>query len=188
MMHLEKTWSSAILSGLVSGTVASVVSTVALSILGKAELGKFAAPVNGPSQWIWGRHAPYQDHFSLRYTLIGYAIHHAASIFWAIWYEKLRQQLPPAESAATILAPAVATTAAAYAVDFHFTPKRLTPGFEHRLSQPSLLIVYGTFALGLAMTVLLYRKPPRRRCTASRFASPINVARGKSGVTAFRKH
>jgi len=36
MMRLEKTWSSAILGGLVSGTVASVVSTVALSILGKA--------------------------------------------------------------------------------------------------------------------------------------------------------
>ena len=188
MTRLEKTWSSAILGGLVSGTVASVVSTVALSILGKAELGKSAAPINGPSQWIWGRHAPYQDDFSLRYTLIGYAIHHAASVFWAIWYEKLRQQLPPAESAAAVLAPAVATTVAAYAVDFHFTPKRLTPGFEHRLSQRSLLIVYGTFALGLAAAVLFVRKPPRRRYTPSKFASPINAGRGKSGAPAFRKH
>lgn len=160
-----KTWSSAIFNGLVSGAVASVVSTVALSILGKAELGKYAAPVNGPSQWIWGRHAPYQDHFSLRYTLIGYAIHHAASVFWAIWYEKLRQQLPPAKSTAAVLAPAVATAAAAYAVDFHFTPKhltpRLTPGFEHRLSQPSLLIVYSIFALGLAATALVASHRPR---------------------------
>lgn len=175
MTHLEKTWSNAILGGLVSGTVASVVSTVALSILGKAELGKSAAPVNGPSQWIWGRHAPYQDGFSLRYTLIGYAIHHAASIFWAIWYEKLRQQLPPAKSTATVLAPAVATTVAAYTVDFHFTPKqltpRLTPGFEHRLSQPSLLIVYGAFALGLAATALFSRKLPRRRYIASTASS-----------------
>lgn len=187
MMRPEKTWSSAVLSGLVSGTVASIVSTIALSILGKAELGKFAAPVNGPSQWIWGRHAPYQDQFSLRYTLIGYGIHHAASVFWAIWYEKLRQQLPPAESAATVLAPAVATTAAAYAVDFHFTPQRLTPGFEHRLSQRSLLIVYGTFALGLAVTVLLSRKPPLRRCTTSRASSPINATRIKPDVAAFRK-
>lgn len=170
MTRLEKTWSSAILGGLVSGTVASVVSTVALSILGKAELGKSAAPVNGPSQWIWGRHAPYQDDFSFRYTLIGYGIHHAASIFWAIWYEKLRQQLPPAKNTATVLAPAVATSVAAYVIDFHFTPKRLTPGFEHRLSQPSLLIVYGAFALGLAATVLFSRKLPRRRYTASKFA------------------
>lgn len=167
MRRLEKTWSSAILGGLVSGTVASVVSTAALLILGKAELDKSAAPVNGPSQWIWGKPALYQDCFSLRYTLIGYAIHHSASVFWAIWYEKLRQQIPPAESTAAILAPAVATTAAAYVVDFHFTPKRLTPGFEHRLSQPSLLIVYGAFALGLAATVLFSRKLPRRRYAAS---------------------
>lgn len=172
MTRPEKTWRSAIFSGLVSGAVASVVSTVALSILGKVELGKSAAPVNGPSQWIWGRHAPYQDHFSLRYTIIGYAIHHVASVFWAIWYEKLRQQLPPAKSTAAVLAPAVATTAAAYVVDFHFTPKqltpRLTPGFEHRLSQPSLFIVYGAFALGLAATALLAREHPYRRHTRSR--------------------
>lgn len=167
MTRPGKTWSSAILNGLVSGAVASVVSTIALSILGKAELGKSAAPVNGPSQWIWGRHAPYQDHFSLRYTIIGYAIHHAASVFWAIWYEKLRQQLPTAKSTAAVLAPAVATTTAAYAVDFHFTPKRLTPGFEHRLSQSSLLIVYGTFALGLAATALVARQDSRRRHTGS---------------------
>lgn len=165
MAHHGKNWSRTIRAGLVSGAVASIASTIALSILGKAELGKSAAPVNGPSQWIWGRHAPYQDHFSLRYTIVGYAIHHAASVFWAIWYEKLRQRFPPAKSTAAVLAPAVATTAAAYAVDFHFTPKRLTPGFEHRLSQPSLLIVYGTFALGLAATALIERNQqcPRRQ-------------------------
>lgn len=151
----KKSWSQATRDGLVSGTIASVASTIALSILGKAELGKTAAPINGPSQWVWGRHAPYQDHFSLRYTIVGYAIHHAASVFWALWYEKLRQRLGPAESAASALAPAVITAATAYAVDFHFTPKRLTPGFERRLSQRSLLMVYGAFALGLAATALV---------------------------------
>ena len=169
MARPKKNWSRTIRAGFVSGAVASIASTIALSILGKAELGKSAAPVNGPSQWIWGRHAPYQDHFSLRYTIVGYAIHHAASVFWAIWYEKLRQRFPPAKSTAAVLAPAVATTAAAYAVDFHFTPKRLTPGFEHRLSQPSLLIVYGTFALGLAATALIERSQQRpRRHTVKR--------------------
>lgn len=151
----KKNWSQSILDGLVSGTIASIASTIALSILGKAELGKTAAPINGPSQWIWGRHAPYQDRFSLRYTIVGYAIHHAASVFWALWYEKLRQRMGPPESAASALAPAVITATAAYAVDFHFTPKRLTPGFENRLSQRSLLMVYGTFALGLGATALV---------------------------------
>lgn len=145
----------AIHDGLVSGSIASIASTICLSILGKAELGNSAAPVNGPSQWIWGRHAPYQNRFTLRYTIIGYVIHHAASVFWAIWYEQLRQRVAPAKTATAVLVPAVMTAAAAYAVDFHFTPKRLTPGFEHRLSKPSLLTVYATFALGLAATALL---------------------------------
>jgi hypothetical protein len=144
-------------NALVSGTVASITSTVALSMLGKAELDRSAAPLNGPSQWIWGRHAPYQNRFSLRYTIVGYLIHHSASVFWAIWYEKLRQRLPPAGNAVAVLAPAVVITTAAYAVDFHFTPQRLTPGFEHRLSKRSLLTVYGAFALGLAATALIDR-------------------------------
>lgn len=145
----------AIRNGLVSGSVASVASTISLSILGKMELDKLAAPVNGPSQWFWGRRAPFEDSFSLRHTIVGFGIHHATSIFWAIWYEKLRQSLPPAQNAPAVLAPAVATAAAAYFVDFHVVPKRLTPGFENRLSKRSLLVVYGTFALGLASIALL---------------------------------
>jgi hypothetical protein len=154
MTDLEKNWSSVFRKGLVSGTIASIASAIVLSLRGKAELGKSAAPVNGPSQWIWGLHAPYQDRFTLRYTIVGYGIHHAASVFWAIWYEKLRQQFLPAKTTTAVLAPAIATAAAAYTVDFHCTPKRLTPGFERRLSQRSLLMVYGAFALGLAATAL----------------------------------
>ena len=60
-------------------------------------------------------------------------------------------------NAMAVLAPAAIITTAAYAVDFHFTPQRLTPGFEHRLSNRSLLTVYGAFALGLAATALLDR-------------------------------
>ena len=56
-----------------------------------------------------------------------------------------------------VLAPAAVITTTAYAVDFHFTPQRLTPGFEHRLSKRSLLTVYAAFALGLAATALLDR-------------------------------
>jgi hypothetical protein len=159
MTNPGKSWRNAFQNALISGTVASVASTISLSMLGKAELDKSAAPVNGPSQWIWGRHAPYQNRFSVRYTMVGYLIHHAASVFWALWYERLRQRLPAAENTTAVLAPAVAIAAAAYIVDFHLTPQRLTPGFEHRLSKRSLLTVYGTFALGLAATILLKRYP-----------------------------
>jgi hypothetical protein len=157
MVRSQKTWSQTIRNALISGAVASVASTIALSLLGKAELGRSAAPVNGPSQWIWGRHAPYQNRFSLRYTIVGYAIHHAASVFWAFWYEKLRQRFALTKNDPAVLAPAVATAVAAYAVDFHFTPKRMTPGFENRLSKRALLIVYGSFAVGLAAAALIDR-------------------------------
>ncbi|MGH8762939.1 MAG: hypothetical protein ACREUR_06855 [Nitrosospira sp.] len=165
MARSHKTWSQAFRSGLVSGTVASIVSTISLAIFGKAELDKSAAPMNGPSQWIWGRHAPYENRFSLRYTVVGYTIHHAASIFWAILHEKLRPRLNPARSKTATIAPAIATTVAAYIVDFYVIPERLTPGFEHRLSKHSLLMVYGTFALGLATLALMdrYCTAPDRR-------------------------
>ena len=149
-----KTWRQTMHDAWVSGSAASIASTVCLSLAGKAELNRLAAPINGPSQWVWGRHAPYENRFSLQYTLVGYLIHHAASVFWAILHEKLRQQMARADPATAAIVSAAATTTAAYVVDFNFTPKRLTPGFEHRLSKGALLMVYGSFAIGLAAVAL----------------------------------
>ena len=140
---------------LVSGSIASLGSALALTALGKKELNKSAAPMNGPSQWIWGKHAPYMNEFSMRYTVIGYLIHHAASIFWALWHQVLCERIQVDDKKLHATATAVAITASAYAVDFHLIPKRLTPGFEHRLSKRSLILVYGVFALGLAAPALL---------------------------------
>ena len=159
MAHNHKTWAGAFRRGLVSGTIAGIVSTISLAILGKAELGKPAAPVNGPSQWIWGKHAPHENRFTLRYTVLGHLVHHASSVFWAVLYERLRQRLRKEKKAAAIASALV--TAAAYAVDFHVVPQRLTPGFERRLSKRSILLVYGSFALGLAMVALADRNGKR---------------------------
>ena len=159
------TWRKAIRNGLVPGTVASIASTISLLILGRIELGETVAPINGPSQWIWGRHAPFKNHFSLRYTVAGYVIHHAASVFWAILHERLRQHLSQGIQGKnkSILATSAAITTAAYVVDFNLTPRRLTPGFEKRLSKRGLFIVYGTFALGLAAGALISTRSPSRR-------------------------
>jgi hypothetical protein len=152
----QANWGHAFRRGLVSGTVAGIVSTISLAVLGKAELGKPAAPVNGPSQWIWGKHAPHEDRFTLRYTILGHVVHHASSVFWAILYERLCQRLWKQQGAPAV-APALLTAAAAYTVDFHVVPPRLSPGFERRLSQRSILLVYGSFALGLAIVSLANR-------------------------------
>ena len=44
-------------------------------------------------------------------------------------------------------------SAVAYATDYHVVPERLTPGFEKRLSNESLAIVYGVLAACLALGV-----------------------------------
>ena len=131
---------------LLSGSLASIFSAAALALCGRAELDDPCAPLNGPSQWVWGRHAKYRNGFTLRHTLVGYAVHHAASIFWAAFYERLRaRQAPHAQ-----LEAAAATSALAAFVDYRCTPRRFRPGFEKRLSRKSLVLVYGAFALGLA--------------------------------------
>jgi hypothetical protein len=142
---------------LVPGAAASILSAISLTALGKSELNRSSAPVNGPSQWVWGRHAPFKNRFSLKYTVLGYAIHHAASVFWATLHEKLQERFK-AKNWAAVIAPAVAATGAAYVVDFHVAPKRFSPGFERRLSKRALFIVYGSFALGLAGAALLRGK------------------------------
>lgn len=136
---------------LIGGSIAAVASAIALAIAGRRELRDPAAPLNGPSQWLWGRQASLRRGFSIRHTVAGYVVHHLASIFWATLYERYCSRRRSATGAA-------ATAAIACVVDMKVAPGRLTPGFERRLSRPALLAVYGAFALGLAASRLLARK------------------------------
>ncbi|MGZ9032423.1 MAG: hypothetical protein ACXW2G_13690 [Burkholderiaceae bacterium] len=144
-------WSRTLQRAAVSGTVASVLSTLTLAALGWRESDAALGPINAVSHWYWGRKAMRQDDASLRYTVPGYLTHHGASIFWAVIFERLfarRARRDPATALAT--GATVATLAAT--VDYTITPKRLTPGYEARLSIPSLVIVYAAFGAGLALT------------------------------------
>ena len=144
-------WKQAVNRGVLSGTCASILSTLALAARGRGESGSALAPINAVSHWYWGDRALRVDRPSFKYTVPGYLTHHATSIFWAVLFEKtfggaLRGR--PARTAAA----SAATAAVACFVDYQLTPKRLTPGFEHRLSKASLFLVYATFAVGLAVT------------------------------------
>jgi hypothetical protein len=148
-MSLPIDWATAARRALVSGSVASILSTAMLAACGRLENGSAAGPVNGPSQWIWGRSAARVRRPSLRHTLTGHAVHHFCSCGWALLHERWHgnDSRPHA-----VVAKAAATAALASFVDYQLTPKRLRPGFETQLSKPSLLAVYGAFALGLAIT------------------------------------
>ena len=139
----------------VSGSYASVVSTAVLLVGGVRDCRSAFAPVNAISHWIWADEALHKQRGSLRYSVVGYGIHHAASIFWAFGYEYLLGRCKPKPSKAQALALAGGMAATACTVDLKCTPQRLTPGFERRLSKPSLANVYIAFGLGLALHTLL---------------------------------
>lgn len=153
-----KPWNAAFREALLSGTVASLLSAAALAWAGRREERASAAPLNATSHWLWGDRALRRDRPTLRHTLAGYLIHHAAATFWAAVHARALGDKPQAAEPVPALAAASITAAAACFVDFRLTPHRLTPGFEHRLSRPALAGVYACFAVGLALGSLVMRR------------------------------
>jgi hypothetical protein len=150
-------WKHALREGAITGSVASVLSTVALAAAGRREDGHAVAPINATSHWFYDTPALGQNHPSLRHTLGGYLIHHAASMFWGVLHARAWGMHAHAKRTAPALAGAGAAAAAACFVDLRVAPRRLTPGFEHRLSSGSLVLAYAFFALGLAASSVLLR-------------------------------
>ena len=142
----------------VSGSYASLASSAALLQRGARDSRSAIAPVNAVSHWLWKDKALVQHKASLRYSLTGYVIHHLASIFWATAYERLVFRHGTAPTKPQALACAATVAGVACIVDMQCTPERLTPGFEHKLSKKSLLVVYAAFGIGLALHTLLDRK------------------------------
>jgi len=157
-----KTWPQALRDGAVSGSVASILSTAVLGIRGQQETGTPFAPTNAVSHWFYGDRAARHDEPSARYTAVGYAIHHASATLWAVLYEKWfgeraeRRELLPA------VAGGAAVAALACFVDYKMTPERLQPGFEKRLSTPSLFMVYASFGAALVLRGLAASGKGRR--------------------------
>jgi hypothetical protein len=136
---------------LISGAVASVLSTAVLALCGQIENRRPAGPVNGPSQWIFGRWAARVREPSLRHTLTGFLVHHAMSTGWAMLHERTLGEHKARQAFPARLGRAALTASVANFVDFQLTPKRLRPGFETQLSRKSLFAVYAAFAIGLAL-------------------------------------
>ncbi|MDO4592457.1 MAG: hypothetical protein Q4B46_06595 [Comamonadaceae bacterium] len=146
----------------VAGSLASALSALALTWAGHREIRSSTAPLNAVSHWRWGNPALRKRGFTGRHTLLGYAIHHCASIWWAGIHAIARHRHPRADQTSTVLLGALTTSAVACVVDFKCTPQRLTPGFEHHLSRKALAGVYLHFAAGLALGALSSRATTSR--------------------------
>lgn len=151
------TWKQAWREGAVSGSLASLLSAGYLAWAGQRR-HEPAAPLNAPSHWFFGRRALEQDEPSVLYTVTGYLVHHVASVFWGVMHAKAWGDHPAATKPLPAAAGAIAAAGVASFVDYQLTPKRLTPGFEHRLGRPEMVNVYACFALGLAIGSVLMKR------------------------------
>ncbi|RJF99633.1 hypothetical protein [Noviherbaspirillum saxi] len=145
---------------LISGTVAGVTTALAASLAGKRETASYAAPLNATSHVVWGEKAAWQDKPSLKYTVTGFLLNHAATVFWASIYEKWFAPQAGDRSSSPLrpLVGAAVVTAGAYVTDYYLVPRRFTPGYEKRLSNTSLTGIYAMLALGLVARALIERR------------------------------
>ncbi len=147
-------WAAVLGRAAVSGSVASVTSSVALGALAAMEGKGVLQPVNATSHWRHGERAAVVRSPDLAHTAVGYATHHAATVFWALLFEAGIARRRPV-TPLPMLGYAVAMSAVACVVDYTATPRRFTPGWEFVLSQRSMAAAYGAMAAGLAAGALL---------------------------------
>jgi hypothetical protein len=134
---------------LATSTVATAATTLATTALGKLQCGSAAAPLNATSHILWGENATRRDDVDVRHTLVGALLNAAAMVSWAsVQHLFFPRPRGPWGSVAT----GAAVAALAYVTDYYVVPKRLTPGFEARLSRSGLASVYAALAAALAAT------------------------------------
>lgn len=141
---------NAILNTLYTAGVATLGTTVASALIGRADTGHAAAPLNATSHILWGDKAATHDDFDVSHTVVGGALNASAMLAWAITQEALLGRWARRGGLARAALGGAAISALAYVTDYHIVPKRLTPGFEKRLSASGMLGMYSVLALSLA--------------------------------------
>lgn len=147
-----------------TGATASVASAVAALACSHFENGHAARPMNAVTHIVDGGEPPAHDGRNGRNTALGFAIHTAASIWWALFYEGLlgrHARRGPLEAVAA----GALVSGMAYAVDYGVVGERFRPGFERYLSGRSMFAVYAALAAGFAVAAAIRwrRIPPKAR-------------------------
>ena len=97
-------------------------SSIALALLARAGGKGALQPVNATSHWIGGSRAASIRQADLPHTAIGYATHHAATLFWAVFFNQWTARRPAA-APLPMLRDAMVMSAIAAAVDYTITPE-----------------------------------------------------------------
>ena len=138
---------------LIAGLASGLLSALAVAWGSRAGGHRAVAGLNAPSHWLWGQEALESEELNLRHTAVGVTTHVASALFWGGLYGLMRgwHRRPMPLNAAT---DAITLTGAAIVTDYLLVPKRLTPGFEERLTPPRLGVVYLALAGGLLLGAL----------------------------------
>lgn len=123
-----------------------MASALAAVLASRIENRHAARPMNAIAHIYDGGTPPAHDGPSGRNTALGFAIHTAASVWWAVFYEGALAAQRRARPGAT----AAAIAAAAYVVDYYVVAKRFRPGFERYLSPRAMFAVYAALAAGFS--------------------------------------
>lgn len=151
---------------LFSGAVGAAAVCGAIALLGRKDSGSSLAPLNASSHLYWGSQAGEVERVTLAHTVPGVAINVGASFWWALVFElafgrKLGNgELGNAKTGNVMkaLGGGLATACLAYIVDYRLVPKRLTPGWEQRLSSQSVLLGLAALGAGIGAGALLARR------------------------------
>jgi hypothetical protein len=134
-------------SALIAGTVATGATTAAALALGARQARTPWAALDATSHIAWGERATRHAELDAKHTGIGALLNAGAMFLWAGVHAVLAGG---SRSIARQAAAGVATSALAYAVDYHVVPRRLTPGFERVINRRAVGAIYGVLALSLA--------------------------------------
>jgi hypothetical protein len=134
------------------GSLAGVATTVVVALCGQRETGNPVAPINATSHVLWGDEAAAADAVDMKHTLPGVVINAGAGVFWACVQQLLLKRVPRTNGAA--VASGVAVAALAYVVDYHLIPRRLSPGWELRVSGRSVALGFVALGASLALAAL----------------------------------
>jgi hypothetical protein len=151
----SESWGDTLQDALVAGSIVCAATAATAALRGLSDSGSAVAPINATTHVVYGPEAGEVDTPDFKHTLLGIAINAGASVFWATVYERLLGRAGSRGNVGIPLLGGAAVGALAYLVDYHVVPKRLTPGWEERVSGRSLAMIFGAMALSLPIRRLL---------------------------------
>lgn len=141
-------------TALTAGAWAAVLSGLGLGLMSWALSGSLLAPVNATSHFFYGPEAAARGGWLGGPTVVGAAVHVAASLFWAAvlalglaWLARPGRPWSPA----ALLAAGLAVGAAAGVVDYGILPRILSPGWH--LVLPAWAVAAGFALLGAGLGI-----------------------------------